>query len=516
MGETMNQRIPVIGVFDLGASGGRTSILYRDRDELHINDIHQFEHSVQFYSWEDPVTGKMFRCACWDYDRICDGMLEGLRRISANDQIKLTSFGIDTWGSDGAWMDAEGNMLSRVDAGRDERFITAQAEILDQIDAYDLFRLTGVQSYSFNVLNQVYWYAHHQPELLDRAKYYMPINSLLYYHLSGECIGEYTWMSTTGMCAVGQPAYCTDVFSQLDLEMKMLPTIVQPGTNLGKYRSDILDDSGLEPFDIIVTATHDTACAFAAAPLSDGKNAMILSAGTWFMPGVLLEEPLVSSKAYETQFSNEAGLGNTRFLKSLMGSWPLQQLRQRWQNQDKQSIEYSQLSDMAREAYPLQQVIDIDDTLFFNTNDIEKTLKDYCVKTGQLPPQDRYSCARIFYEGLALKVARTARQLKSVTDLPIAEMIMVGGGSRDPLLCQWIADASNLPVRTGPVNATSVGNALIQARTLGWIDSIEEGRRALHYEGKEDIYLPDSTLDWGPAAQVLDRNLRKQAAHGSV
>ena len=494
---------PTIGVLDIGASGGRTFVAVRDNNTLRLIEIHRFEHKIQYYWQKDSLSGKVVKRVCWSLGHIIAGMLDGLREVAISDEFELKSFGIDTWGSDGVLMNSNGDVLGLVPAGRDNRFEQSRNQILNQMSEKELFNLTGVQSYPFNVLNQVYWYCRNQPKLVDIASNYMPINSLLYYFLTGQRVAEYTWMSTTQLCSLGKAQYNRKVFSFFDLCLEKMPPIVMPGTNLGKSLEQVAADVGLKPFEVIAVPTHDTACAYAAAPVLENKNVMILSSGTWFMPGVLLAKPLVSNAAFEAGYSNEAGLEKIRFLKSLMGSWPLQELRRNWRTEDGKETPYSELAAMAREAKPLQHLIDIDDGSFFSPASMEYAIRAYCGDTGQRVPESRSQLLRACYEGLAIKVAIAAKQLKDLTGNRFDQIIIVGGGSRDPLLCQWIANASEVPVRTGLAESTAAGNALAQAATLGWVESIDEGRKMLNAGNNESVYMPDAKYAWGDAINKL-------------
>lgn len=202
----MNRK-PVIGVLDLGASGGRVLAFVLEGDRLRPMEVHRFSHGRQRYHQMDASTGTIALRRCWDLPRIFQGVKQGLQALAAHDEIELASFGIDTWGSDGTWIDEDGDMLCMVGTGRDDRWTDAREKILSTVDARRLFEITGVQSHPFNVLNQVYWYARHRPKLVAAAATYMPISSLLYYFLTGDRMAEYTRMSTTQLCTLGRNEY---------------------------------------------------------------------------------------------------------------------------------------------------------------------------------------------------------------------------------------------------------------------------------------------------------------------
>ena len=277
---------PAIGICDLGASGGKIFISLIDDDALRVKEIYRFQYSPQKYFQSNLRGKKLVQRLCWDFNWIFKEIISGLKKIASLEEIELKSFGVDSWGSDGAWITGDGDMLGIIGTGRDLRWQQARCEILAKINAEELFRLTGVQSYPFNVLNQIYWYTKYQPDLVKAAAIYMPINSLVYYYLTGEIIAEYTWMSTTQLCKAGKAEYHEKIFELLGLSLKKMPCIVKPGTSIGSCHVDIANQIGLNQFEVVVPATHDTACAYVAADIAGGRKTMIISTGTWFLVGI--------------------------------------------------------------------------------------------------------------------------------------------------------------------------------------------------------------------------------------
>ena len=498
------KRERAIGVLDLGASGGRVFAATCERDRLRLVEVYRFEHRPQSYVQKDALTGKLARRSCWDFGRLWQGLCEGLRRLASREALELRSFGIDTWGSDGAWTSAAGDMLGMIGTGRDTRWRQAQEELLGTVGRERLFQETGVQSHPFNVINQLFWYRHHEPRLVEAAATYLPINSLLNYLLTGRRVAEHTWMSTTQLCPAGEACYHESLFEELDLPLEKMPPIVTPGTNLGPCLPDVARQIGAGEFDVVVPATHDTACAFATAGTQRCNNTMIVSTGTWFLAGVVRPRPLLDNTAFRAGLSNEAAAdGNTRLLKNIMGTWPAQELRRLWSRQDGTEISWAGFDNLAATATACPSILDVDSPMFSGPENMEEAIARFCAETGQIPPGSREEAARAVYEGLVIKVAQTAELLARATQSPVEEILLLGGAVRSALLSQWIADASGLPVRIGPADATALGNALVQAQALGWLPS--PGRCATVFEPLpcRQIFQPAGDRDWDRISQRL-------------
>lgn len=492
--------IPTLGVLDLGASGGRVYACSMRQNHLELQEVHRFAHAPQRV-WQMGSIGLIERIY-WDLGRLYEGFLEGLRALATYKDLCLHSFGVDTWGSDGAWVNADGDLLSLVATGRDPRWLQARSEIAAQISPKELFHLTAVHSDPFCVLNQIYWYTQHAPATVGAAQAFLPINSLFHYYLSGERVAELTWMTTTQMVRPGQSSYLAPVFERLALPIDKLPPLVQPGTSLGSCHTQLASYLGFQaPFQVIVPATHDTACAYIAAPTRPDRRSILVSSGTWSLVGIPQDVPLTSDPVYNAHLTNIGGVEQPYFQAVIMGTWLAQQLRVAWSQQARREISWDEFGGLARSAPPFSIVLDIDDPLFYAPTNMEEAIATYCAHTNQPLPISRAAIARAVYEGLALKTALACSQMQQLSGYQADEILIVGGGSQNPLLNQWIADASGIPVRTGSVHATALGNALIQARTLHWISDYAEGRALAETAGKE--YWPEPKEDWVSAQERI-------------
>jgi rhamnulokinase len=497
-------RSPAVGILDLGASGGRVFALVQEADGLRLMEISRFEHAPQ-RTWQRSLGAEAIALrTCWDWPRIYAGLIDGLAALGRCDDLDVRSFGIDTWGSDGVWLNAAGDMLGLIGTGRDGRWQIAQAEIAQRLGHDALFRLTGTRSEPFCVANQLYWYAHHEPKLVEAAATYMPVGSLLQYFLCGERAAEYTWMSTTQLVRPGQFVYCREAFDRLELPLAKMPRLVRPGTRLGRSHREVAADLPLTPFEVIVPAMHDTASAYVAAPVVPGRKSILISSGTWTLAGIGRPEPLISDAvAAAPGLTNIGGCEEVYFHAVIMGTWLAQELRRIWSTQDGLQVDWQTLSRWATEASTLGTILDIDHALFRAPLDMEAAIGEFCRQTGQAAPAGRGALVRAAYEGLALKIAVACERMQTLSGARADEILLLGGGTRNPLLNQWIADASGLPVRTGSENATALGNGLIQAQALGWLGSLEQGRESIRQGVAEHVYEPHPDADWAGAKEKL-------------
>ena len=268
------------------------------------------------------------------------------------------------------------------------------------------------------------------------------------------------------------------ILEQLDLPMEIMPEIVEPGTVIGKINELLADSVGINPAQIIAVGSHDTASAFASAPISNPDEALIISSGTWSLVGRLIPEPNTSPEAMAVNASNEGGIGNIRFLKNCMGTWLSQELRRAWAIADGEEMAWDDFDNMAYEAPEFGSFIDPDDASFYNPTNMEEAIIAFCEKTSQPVPQNRSELIRLVYESLALKYRMVNEQLGKAAGKETKVVHIVGGGCKNALLNQFTADAVGVPVVAGPQEATAIGNLMVQAMAMGIIDGMQ-GAQAL-------------------------------------
>ncbi|MCK4244185.1 MAG: rhamnulokinase [Candidatus Omnitrophica bacterium] len=500
----MKAKNKIIGAFDIGASGGKFIVGIFDEGKFSTKEVYRFINKpINLYlrQKKDKTVHKIY----WNDLSIYDEIITGLKKLKDFGIEHLDSLGIDTWGTDGECFTKEGELIGRVHNYRDHRLDKIRDELFKIIPERKLFELTGVPSYPFNEVNQLFWLVKHRPDILKMVDIFLPITSIFYYYLSGARICEYTWATTTQLLDPFKKDWCKKVFEKLKIPLSIMPPVTTPGTKIGSLHQEIAKEVGLNQCSIIATAAHDTACAYAAAPIEKEENSLIISSGTWSLVGKLIPSPLINEKIYQNHFTNEGGIGNIRFLKNVMGAWIIQELRRSWKERDKRELSWDEIVKMAKKGERFSAIIDPDNNIFYNPENMEKAIKDFCKKTGQKIPRNRETTLRIVYESLALKYRRTNEMIEEITEKKNSRVYVIGGGANNPLLNQFTAEATGLPVIAGPIEATAIGNILIQAKTLGTIKSIEEGRRLVKGSFPLAHYKPKDILAWKKAVKKFKK-----------
>ena len=272
-----------------------------------------------------------------------------------------------------------------------------------------------------------------------------------------------------------------------------------PGTIVGELRAGLAESVGLNAAKIVAVGSHDTASAYAAAPVTNAANALIISSGTWSLIGKLLRQPITGPAAMAANLSNEGGIGNILFLKNCMGTWLVQELRRAWRARDGREIEWEEMNRLTEQGTPFAALIDPDDRTFYNPQNMESAIVDFCRRTGQEPPADRGTMLRAVYESLALKYRMVAEQIAVVSGKPNTVIHIVGGGSRNTFLNQVTANACGLPVVAGPEEATAVGNAMVQAMALDVIRKLPDAQAMIRSAFPIREYSPRDRETWDRA-----------------
>ena len=289
-------------------------------------------------------------------------------------------------------------------------------------------------------------------------------------------------------------AYEERLFKAIGVDLSIMQEIVLPGTLLGMIKPEVQKETGSRAIPVIAVASHDTASAIASVPAS-GKNWAYISSGTWSLMGIESDKPLISKEILDLNFTNEGGVeGTTRFLKNIMGMWLLQECRRVWS----QEVNYSwnEMVDLSTRAQPFKCLIDPDDTNFLNPADMPEAITNYCLKTGQTPPQSHGEFIRCIFESLAMKYRLTLDSIRSVISYPIEKVHIIGGGANNELLCQYSANALGLPVVAGPIEATAIGNILIQAKAMHSVDSLEGIRTMVRNSFDTKTFEPQDPSLW--------------------
>lgn len=481
--------------FDLGAESGRAVLGTLAGGRIELEQVHRF-----------PTEGiTVLGRRQWDLTRIYGEMIASLKKFAAAYGRALDGIGIDTWGVDFGLLAGDGTVLSNPAHYRSFSAGEAMEAALQRVPREEMYRATGIQFLPFNTIFQLFHLAQSSSPLLDVAESLLMMPDLFAYLLCGLRNCEYTDASTTQMLAPSSRTWNSDLLDKLDLPRRLLLEPTPPGRILGPLLADIAAETGLFPdVPVIAPATHDTASAIAAVPVEASDEPWAyLSSGTWSLMGAELDAPHISGEGFAANFTNEGGVENTiRFLKNINGLWPLQECRREW-SREGETLGYAELTREAEAAEPMRSLIDVDDARLLAPESMSETIQALCREGGRPEPETRARVVRCILESLALKYRRTLRELDAILGRTTRRLHIIGGGVQNDLLCQMTADACGVPVVAGPVEATALGNILMQAKALGALDSLAEGRRMIARSVKVERYEPGDSLPWVEAETML-------------
>jgi rhamnulokinase len=475
---------------DLGASSGRVLAGDWDGARFHVEEIHRFDN--------DPVheAGHLH----WDAAALWTEIKRGLARCAGGATGPVMSgVGIDTWGVDYALLNREGELLGNPFHYRDRRTDGVMDLVFDRVPRSDLYRATGIQPMQINTLVQLFSMVRDRdPQLADAATL-LPLPNLFSYWLCGHQAAEYTHATTTQCLDVLNHRWAVDLMKVLDIPTDIFPPLVEPGTVLGTLPGGLAAEVGMPAATpVVAVGSHDTASAVAAIPGLDARSAYI-SSGTWSLMGVLVGEPVIGDLALAGGFTNEGGVGGTiRLLRNIPGLWLVQECRRRWE-QDGANYDWAELIELAERAEPLRCIVDPDDPTLLNPTDMPAAIRAACRRSGEKLPHSAGAVIRCCLESVALSYRATLDDLQTLIGRRLEAIRIVGGGSRNALLCQLTADACDRPVVAGPVESTALGNLMVQAVAAGEIDDLDRGRAAVAASTSQQTYEPHSCQPWEEA-----------------
>ncbi len=499
-----NQKSARLMAVDLGASGGKCFAGIFDAAGFAMREIHRFAHESVSFHLPDR-TGAVAERMVWDDTLIYANLVAGLQAWRREVGPALDAVGIDTWGSDGHLVSADGDLLGKVYAYRDHRLDAMIDRVKARIPAARIYAITGIHFQPFNISNQLLWLMQNRRRLLLPGCRFVPIPALFYYYLGGAVKVDSTWASVTQLMDAKSRRWSREILGKLGIPAKIMPEIVAPGAVIGRMHPALARSVGLNPARLVAVGGHDTASAFAAAPVADPAEALIVSSGTWSLVGRLVPEPITTPEAMAANVSNEGGIGNIRLLKNCMGGWLAQELRRIWRAADGREMPWAEMDRLAAKAQAFKAFVDPDDPGFYNPPDMEKALRAYCRRTRQPAPAGRGGLLRMVFESLALQYRRINGEIARVCGRKSAVVHIVGGGSQNEMLNQFAADALGLPVLAGPVEATAVGNLMVQAVGLGLIRSLPEAMPIIKRAFPIRQYRPRDTAAWSRAAERFRR-----------
>jgi rhamnulokinase len=486
---------------DLGAESGRALLGSFDGERIDLREVHRFPNA--------PV--RVTDGLHWDVLAIWREVKEGLAK-AGQESGRLESVGVDAWGVDFALLDRDGSLVSNPYHYRDLRTEGMIEKAAQRVPEAEIYRTTGIQFMPINTLYQLL--AMEDSPLLEAAETLLMMPDLIGYWLTGERSCEYTNATTTQLYDAGAGEWAWDLMQKMGVPGRLFPAIVASGTRLGPVLAEISEETGVrEGLPVTAVASHDTASAVVAVP-AEGEDFAYISSGTWSLVGVELPQPAVAPEGLRANFTHEGGFGGTtRFLKNVMGLWLLQECRRSWAREG-QGYSYEDLIRLAEAAPAGGSLLDPDHPTFLPPGDMPARIRRFCQETGQDAPEEPGEVVRCVLESLALKYRWVVEKAEEITGRQAGVVHVVGGGAQNTLLNQLTADATRRPVRAGPVEATALGNLMVQAYALGYLGSLEEIRASVRSSCRQvrDYQPSGSGEDWEDAYERLQR-IMEAAAH---
>ncbi|WP_294590565.1 rhamnulokinase family protein [uncultured Bacteroides sp.] len=448
---------------DFGGGSGRVMAGSIDQGVLKLEEVYRFPNRQV----------RMGNHIYWDFLSLFEEMKNGLRQAVLKG-YSIKSIGIDTWGVDFGLIDKAGNLLGNPVCYRDSRTDGLPEELFDETELPAHYAQTGIQMMSINTLFQLYSMKKVDDAQLKVADRLLFMPDLFSYYLTGVANNEYCIASTSELLDARTRTWNHALIEKIGLPQHLFGEIVMPGTVRGKLKPEICEEIGLpEEVEVIAVGSHDTSSAVYAVPVTKCNCSAFLSSGTWSLLGVEVPQPILTEDARNAGFTNEGGVGGKiRFLQNITGLWMLQCLISQWKERGEET-DYEYLI-ISAEAADISSVIDVDDKSFQNPMDMETAIADYCREYGLQVPDSQGEYVRCVLQSLAQRYKRGIEQLNSLIPHPVEQLHIVGGGCRNRLLNRLTAEALGIPVYAGPVEATAIGNILVQALTKGDIKSRDE------------------------------------------
>lgn len=479
---------------DIGAESGRVMLADVSEEKLNLNEIYRFDNG--------PIEEDS--SLRWDFEGLFANIKTGIAKAIKESDGEIVGIGVDSWGVDYGLLDENNKLLENPYHYRDSRTEGMIEKAADIMGKRNLYQNTGIQFMPFNTLYQLMAVRQNDPDILTKTDKLIFMADLVSFYLCGSPYVEYTLASTSQLMDMSKNQWSKPVFDTFDLPINIMPKIVKPGTVVGQLTKELCDELNCKPINIIAVGSHDTASAVAAVPADNNKNWAYLSSGTWSLMGIESPEAVIDDKTFEYSFTNEGGIENTiRILKNIMGLWLLQETRRQWQREGDE-LDYNQITSLAIKADPFAAHIDPDNGDFFTHGDMPARINKYLADTGQKTIQDKGQLARVILESLALKYNSVLKMLEDISGKPVDILHIVGGGIQNQLLCQFAANATGKNVLAGPVEATAIGNIIMQAIGSGQISSLSKAREIVRNSIDLKSYQPQDTEAWAKELAKLN------------
>ena len=460
--------------FDCGATSGRAILASFDRVSFSMKEIYRFPSEII------RENGRMY----WNVLAIRDHFITCLKQLGENG-VRLDSIGIDTWGVDFGCIGADGSLLGSPRCYRDPYTVGIPEKVYEKVQRDELYARTGIQIMNFNTIFQLFAQTMENDAALKNADALLFMPDLLSFLLTGKKVCEYTDASTSGMMDQSSRQFNKELLKELGIRTDMLLPIIQPGTPIGVLSPGLQKETGMGPVPIIAVAGHDTASAIAAVPATDEKFAY-LSSGTWSLMGIEVRKPIINKESALLNFTNEGGIeGTTRFLKNITGMWLLEECRRMWKAAGKE-YSYAELIAMATAEKEYPGRINPDDPQFAAPENMVEAI------SSVIGPASDAQVVSCIYHSLADRYKEVLQMLQSFAPFQIEKLHIIGGGSANDLLNQWTADAIGIPVIAGPVEATAIGNVMLQAKASGIVKDRWDMRRLISGTFSVKVFTPNN------------------------
>ena len=461
---------------DLGATSGRTILGSIVDGKLKQRELTRFPNNI-------IETGGHFY---WDIFALYNEIIRGLKVVAA-EGIAIDSIGIDTWGVDFVCIGKDGGILRNPYCYRDPHTEGAMEEYFKLVPKEKVYEKTGIQFMNFNSLFQLATLRKNNDSALEAAEKILFVPDALMYMLTGEAVCEYTILSTSQLLDPRTKKIDKELIDAIGLKESQFGRYVNPGDKVGVLSEEVQRQTGLGAIPVVAVAGHDTGAAVAAVPAQNEKFAY-LSCGTWSLLGIEAKDAIINDKSFGYNFTNEGGIeGTTRFLKNICGLWLLERCRKEWTDAP---ADVAQIVADCQEATAFQCSINPDDPSFANPPSMVEAIKEYCERTGQHVPQDYKEMARCIFESLALRYRQVLDYLKEMAPFEIEKLHVIGGGTYNEFLMQLTANSIGIPVVTGPVEGTAIGNIMLQAKAAGLVGDIFEMRSIIANSIELKTYMP--------------------------
>ena len=459
---------------DIGASGGRLILGALEDGKLTLETIHRFDNQME----------KREGALCWDYTKIADNIVEGLRLCTEAGKSPV-SLAIDTWGVDYVLLDENGDLVGESYGYRDLRTTGMDRVVEKIISPQELYRRTGLLKADYNTIYQLMSVRERNPSHLEKAVSLLMTPDYLNYLLTGVKKWEYTEASTSQLMDPDRKDWDFDLIDLLGLPKRLFGPVSFPGTFVGKLSKRCQEQAGCCP-DVYLPATHDTACAVAALPKTE-EESIYISSGTWSLMGVRRDGPDCSEESRRANFTNEGSAdGSICFHKNIMGLWMIQSVRHEYGDR----YSFASLCRMAEENRDFPAIVDVQDNCFLSPDSMCGSIRDWCVAHGMKAPETPSEMASVVYRSLAACYAKTAKELENLTGKKYRKVQIVGGGSQAAYLNQLTADALGKEVTAGPVEASAIGNIIVQMWGRGAIRDLEEAGQIVRDSFPVEVFRP--------------------------